>query len=417
VSARPESWSRPAEPGRAAFAGLLAAVLFLAAWGVIHYGFYARDQIVDTPLYERYGDAVVQGEVPYRDFGLEYPPGALPAFVLPSALAGVGNPDRFERTFALLMAACGALAAFLVALVLVADGAGPVRLVAGIGLVALAPLALGSVVLSRFDLWPALLTVVGVAAVAFGRSRLGLGVLGLAIAAKVYPAALLPVAVTYVWKVSGRRTALQALGICVAVALLIVVPFLALAPGGVWDSIVRQTTRPLQIESLGASFVLAAHQLAGTGLTISTSHGSQNLTGPAAAALGAVQSALLIVVLVAIWIWFAHGPAERARFLRASAAAVCAFVALGKVLSPQFLIWLVPLVPLVRGRRGLAASALLLAALVLTQVWFPYRYWSLALDLDPAVSWLVLARDLILLGLLAVLLWPARSPPLSRRSA
>jgi hypothetical protein len=227
---------------------------------------------------------------------------------------------------------------------------------------------------------------------------------------------LLPVAVTYVWKVSGRRTALQALGICTAVALLFVVPFLALAPGGVWDSIVRQTTRPLQIESLGASFLLAAHQLAGTGLTTSTSHGSQNLTGPAADALAAVQSALLIVALVAIWIWFARGPAERARFLQASAALVCAFVALGKVLSPQFLIWLVPLVPLVRGRRGLAAAALLLAALVLTQVWFPYRYWSLALDFDPAVSWLVLARDLLLLGLLAVLLWPARSPPLSRRS-
>ena len=51
-----------------------------------------------------------------------------------------------------------------------------------------------------------------------------------------------------------------------------------------------------------------------------------------------------------------------------------AFVALGKVLSPQFLIWLVPLVPLVRGRRGLAAAAMLGAAMLLTQAWFPDRY-------------------------------------------
>ena len=73
------------------------------------------------------------------------------------------------------------------------------------------------------------------------------------------------------------------------------------------------------------------------------------------------------------------------------------------MLSPQFLIWLIPVVPLVRGRRGLAASGLLAAALVLTQLWFPFRYWDLALEFDAAASWLVLVRDLVLLALLAVL--------------
>jgi hypothetical protein len=41
--------------------------------------------------------------------------------------------------------------------------------------------------------------------------------------------------------------------------------------------------------------------------------------------------------------------------------------------------------------------------LVLTQLWFPFRYWDLALEFDGAASWLVLVRDLVLLGLLAVL--------------
>jgi hypothetical protein len=94
--------------------------------------------------------------------------------------------------------------------------------------------------------------------------------------------------------------------------------------------------------------------------------------------------------------------------VRASAAAVCAFVAFGKVLSPQFLIWLIPVVPLVRGRRGLWASLLLLAALVLTQIWFPFRYFRLALDFEAGLSWLLLARDLVLVSLVLLLLLPHR---------
>ena len=73
------------------------------------------------------------------------------------------------------------------------------------------------------------------------------------------------------------------------------------------------------------------------------------------------------------------------------------------MLSPQFLIWLVPVVPLVAGLRGLRASVLLAAALVLTQLWFPSRYWDLARELDPLPSTLVLLRDLVLVALLVVL--------------
>ena len=97
------------------------------------------------------------------------------------------------------------------------------------------------------------------------------------------------------------------------------------------------------------------------------------------------------------------GPATAEELVRWSAAALVAFVALGKVLSPQFLIWLVPAVPLVAGLRGLRASMLLAGALVLTQLWFPSRYWDLARELDLLPSLLVLARDLVLVALLVVL--------------
>ena len=89
---------------------------------------------------------------------------------------------------------------------------------------------------------------------------------------------------------------------------------------------------------------------------------------------------------------------------------MCAFVAFGKVLSPQFLIWLIPVVPLVRGRRGLWACGLLLAALFLTQLWFPFRYFRLALDFETGLTWLLLARDLVLVALTLLLVTRVREP-------
>jgi 4-amino-4-deoxy-L-arabinose transferase-like glycosyltransferase len=88
------------------------------------------------------------------------------------------------------------------------------------------------------------------------------------------------------------------------------------------------------------------------------------------------------------------------------AAAVAAYIAFGRVFSPQYLVWLVPLVPLVAGRRGLRASALLLAVLGLTQVFEPYRYIEYWSSFTPWVTWSVVIRNALVLGLLGVLVWP-----------
>jgi hypothetical protein len=410
VIARPESWSPPADPRRAVVAGGLAIALFFGAWAALHRGFYRHSQIIDTRIYQRYGDAMADGQVPYRDFALEYPPAALPVFVIPSLLRSEkGNLARYRDGFEAEMLVCGALALAFMLSVLLRLEAGPVRLTLALGLAAAAPLLLGSVVLSRFDLWLAALTAGALAALVAGRDRLGLGVLGLAFAAKLYPAALLPLALTWVWRRRGRREAIVCAGVFAAIALACFLPFLVLAPHGVWDALTRQTSRPLQIETLGAGLLLVAHQVAGVGLTMRSGHGSQNLVGAGPDALAVLQTVIQLAAVAAVWIWFARGPADRERLVRASAAAVCAFVAFGKVLSPQFLIWLIPLVPLVRGRRGLAAGALLACTLVLTQLWFPFHYWELVFNFRALPSWLVLARDLVLVMLFAVLVWPQRS--------
>ena len=404
MSVLAKSWSASSEPQRL----LVGAVgLFLASLTLLHWGWYQHALILDTVEYHRFGAAIMDGHVPYRDFGVEYPPGALPVFALPA----LGKPSfsLYNREFQLLMALCGVGALAAMASVLRSLRASAERQAAALGFFAITPLVLGSVILYRYDLWPAALTVAGLAAVLARRERLGLAAIGLGIAAKAFPAVVLPPVLAYVWRTRGRGEALRCLGVAAATTAVVVIPFLAIAPHGVWESIVRQTTRPLQIESLGSALLLAAHHVGGLALTMDSSRGSQNLGGSLPDAVGAAASALLVVVLLALWVAAARGPATGERLVRYTAASLVAFVALGKVLSPQFLIWLLPLVPLVRGRRGLAASALLGLSLLLTQVWFPIRYFDLvAFEAFP--SWVLLARDLVLVALLVVLSAPARVP-------
>jgi Glycosyltransferase family 87 len=397
---------------RSVIAATFAAIaLFVLAWTLLHVGFYKHKQVIDTPVYQRYGNAIADGKVPYRDFAVEYPPGALPMFALPG-LAEPGKNQQvsagFRRAFETLMWICGAVVLLAMAIVLRVLRRSDRNVWAALCFAAVAPLLLGSVILSRFDLWPAAICVAALAALVSNRLRLGHALLGLGITAKLFPVVFVPLGVAYVWKRAGRREALKCLALLAGVVGAIFLPFVVLSPGGVWDSLSVQLSRPLQVESLGASLLLVGHHVFGFGLAGETSHGSQNVAGSAAGVLAVATTVLQVGVLGWIWASFARGRGDREALVRSTAAALCAFVALGKVLSPQFLIWLIPIVPLVRGRRGLWASALLAAALALTQVWFPFRYFRLALHFEAGLSWVLLARDLALVALTVLLAFTLR---------
>jgi hypothetical protein len=374
-------------------------VLLTISWALLHTGFWDRTQIVDTPTYQRYGQAVLDGQVPYRDFDLEYPPAALPVFVLPA----LAREDDYSSAFELLMWACAVAAIVALGLALAAVDASSPRLYAAIGFLALAPLALGTVILSRYDFWPGALAIGAVAAFVSRKERLGFGLLGLAVAAKIYPLVLLPLALVWTARRRGTRELWIGLACFAGVLALCFVPFLVLSAGGVAHSVGTQLGRPLQIESLGASLLLAAEQLGLYDATVESSHGSQNLAGTLPDTLAALLTAFQLVAVGIVWAVFAARDRGREGLLAGSAAAVAAFVALGKVLSPQFLIWLLPLVPAVAGAAGLAACATLLAALVTTQLWFPFRYWDVV-ALEP-VGLLVVVRNVLLVALYAILLF------------
>lgn len=374
-------------------AAAAAAAVFIGCWALLHHWFYVRHQIVDTPVYEGYGNAMEHDLLPYRDFPVEYPPGALPVFVAPTYVYGYAG---YAAVFGWMMSGFGAACVFVAGLA----GAGSRAL----AFIAVSPLLIGSMALSRYDFWPTLLLMCALAALLRERHRLGWLALGAAVVAKGFALVLVPVAVVWTLRRRGMRELAVSTSMGLALVAAAVLPFAILAPRGLWHSISGQLSRPLQIESLGASLLTTfSHP------RVISTHGSLNLGGQGAVA--AVTSAVELLVLGGLWIGFARGPAVGDRLLRYFAACVCAFVALGKVLSPQFLIWLVPLVPLVRGVRGVVASLLLAAALIATQVYFPQRYFEYIFHLH--LAWVVLLRNVILVALLATLSLPARGQPRS----
>jgi Glycosyltransferase family 87 len=385
---------------------VVALLLFIVLCVALPSVWRGSAAISDVPVYQRYGDAVERGAVPYRDFRLEYPPGALAVFALPS-LATDGRVG-YARAFAVEMAVLGLACVVFTYLALGALGVSLQRLAVGVAVPAAAPLLLGPLVLTRFDLFPAALVAGALAAFVVGRVRLGGAVLGAAVAAKLYPVVIVPVVIAWIWRTRGRREALTVLAISAGVTIAVFLPFAAVAPVGVAASLARQLARPLQIESVGAAVLLVLHQF-GMPLGWDSSHGSQNLTGVAATVAAALTSVVQVGAL--LWTWRRYAPRGALTadaFVRACAASLLTFVVLGKVLSPQFLIWLLVVVALVCGRSARPALALLVVACGLTRGWFPGRYWSLVFSFDPLASWLVAARDLTLLALLVVLIRPVR---------
>jgi hypothetical protein len=367
-----------------------AVALVIAVWIVLHLFWYPHGQLVDFPVYEQYGNLMWRHHaVPYRDFRPEYPPAALVTFLIPAALHGLGYP----RVFELLMGLC------------LIGGVLCVLAVAGrraAALAALSPLLLGSVVIQRFDLWPAALAVAAIAALLRGKPAWSAIALGTGFAAKLWPAALAPLLFVHLWRTRGRRAACTWLGVALATAAVWFVPFAIIAPGGLGHSFYRQLFRPMQIESTGSAVLLAVHHLFGKPMFSDSSFGSQNLNGWGSHTGGIVMSVLEIAALVAVYWTFMRGEASHRRLAIGCVAVVAALIAFGKVFSPQFLIWLIPLAPLV---RSWLARGLFLASLVLTQLYFPRDYWNLVISFAQRESAELLLRDLAVVALFCTLTW------------
>lgn len=379
-------------------AAAVGVPVFLAACAVPDGGLFRAARYRDVHVYQGYMQQVLHGHVPYRDFFIEYPPGALPVL----AVGDVAGSAHYNAAFKALMALLGAATLVLVALLLARLGATVGRLWAGVLLAAVSPALLGPISLNTYDAWPAFLTAAALVALVSGRRRTACALLGAGFAAKIYPAALLPLALVVLWREEGRRRAVHGMLAFVGIAAAFALPFAVLAPHGFAASLRSQAGRGLQVESLGGSLLVAAHHAGLYSATVvrhTRGAISYNLAGSLPDALAVASAVLLVLALAAVTVLVGRGPLAPRRLAWGFAAATGAVLAFTHFFSPQYLVWLVPFVPLLDGLAGLAAAGLFVAAAVLAQTWFFHYRDVFALG---GWTWPVLARDLAVVALFAV---------------
>jgi glycosyl transferase family 87 len=361
-----------------------------------------REGSNDLEIYRRAGEAVLRGEVPYRNFFLEYPPGSLPAFVPPALLSSgkAGYISAFSSEMALVLVATLALTALTA------------RRIWGAWITPAATIAAGAILLypvavTRYDAVVALSLAGAAFCTMLGRGHLVLAYasLGLGAAAKLAPAlATLPLS-------AFQRGAARGYAIFFAVLAIFFAPALLLGGGGFAGSFAYHADRGLQAESLATSVLMQVGQVSGVLFEYGAFEAQGRGVELASDLSLPVTGVLLLATAFFMYRARRRGTAGQRAFPRYAAALILAFMLGSKVLSPQYVVWLLPLLPLsAGGALGLVLSALFLATCYLTTQVFPVHYDDL-LNLRFPGPHLLLARNLLLVLLWGLLLFlPGDAP-------
>lgn len=343
-------------------------------------------------IFRRYADEIAAGNVPYRDFAYEYPPLSLVVLVLPRLFTA--DPTLYAVLFGAEML----LLNLAVLAILYRIGKAPLVLY-GVGL-----LLFWRLPYVRHDLAPVALATAGAFFVLRGRALWAAALWGLGGAFKLYPMVAVPAlaAGASLWQTLRRWSVAGAV-----FAGGILWGLVAFGPE-TFMFLTYHSDRPAMIESLPANVLLLL-----PGAEVVRSFGSFNVVGPAGDALTsffeAFQLAATLLALVVVWLQRGRLDAG-AVAVRGAALATFAFAVFGKVLSPHFLFWPLPLVAILTGLGGVRLPrvtwALYFAAIFLTTA-INEQYWTISGNL-PLFTAMLTARNLLLLPLFALLLLPPK---------
>ena len=372
---------------------------------------YSAALFGDVRFYGAKVERMFQGELPYREVATEYPPGSVPFTILPALVVGTGAGYRLA--FACEMLAVDAVGLWAATrLSRVVDPGRPRRIPLAY---VLAMVAVGPLLVLRFDIVPAVCVLLAATMAAEGRFGWAAAALGYGTAAKIFPGVLAPLLVLGLVPALGWwRSLLRTVPPFLAGFGLTVVPALVLSVRGTADSVLYHVQRGVQIESLWANLIGIAHLF---GLPAQTIYGfgaydlDSDVSGFAKALSGVFTLAALAGAAWLVWRRArARGGLGPADWAGAFTLGTFAFVLPTRVLSPQYLVWLcAPMVGLALVLAGRRALWTLVAAALVSQVVFPFRYTQLR-RLYPFDVGLLTLRNLLLVVACALVIQAFNRP-------
>lgn len=363
---------------------------------------YPVEQRVYSPLRQRLKDNP-QWKLPYRDIFFEYPP----LSALPILTAGILSPNYlvFTRVFAFL-----ASLAYLGCLWLVygiwkripenQKFSWPLVL----SFSALSLLALGQIFVTRLDVFPTLLFLLALYNYIKGKYYTSSTWIAFGTLTKAFPILLAPLFALCLLFQKKYRTLLIALGWFFLWFLSINLILGIITGGDYLKAIAFHSSRGIQIESFYALISFLPHLLWGTPIRVFLSHHSLNVQSPHTTWLLRMSNYLPLLLFAGIyyrsWRSLKKGALAPTSSLTIYPALllIFSFIISFKVFSPQYLIWLTPLIFLASPKKQIVFPFLFLIVLVLSQLIFPMYYHLLA-NSNPVVVGMLLLRNMGLLGL------------------
>ena len=322
---------------------------------------------------------------PWR-YRIEYPPLAVRWMTWVARAWGLQPGPGFRAAYvaAYRKTMLGVDVCTFAALMWLLRGHPPRPVAVGLGLYAGAGLLLAHLIYDRMDLLLGCLIAAGLAAVTAGRSGPAVGALALGIHLKLAPVFLAPAWLAWPpprsprpgWVAAAARRGL-------ACAALVAVGFAGFVATDGWEAVGfldAQMSRDFEVGSGTASLLLVARGLGAPVRTIRT-QGSIGLAAPWLPAVPGIQLALQagVVLLVAALLLRARSrPASPGRagteglLAVATVATLLGVLLTARVFSPQYLLWLLPGMPLLAvspARSRLDPPAFLLIAALTTLIW------------------------------------------------
>lgn len=344
----------------------------------------------DMYHYQQIASDLSKGILPYRDRVVEYPPYAVPIFLIPRIF---GNANYFDGFIGLAFASDCAVKLSLFSIGI--RHSNSVRALLPLLVYCSAIPFLRFFFLQRYDIFPALVCLLTIWLFCSSRYFLSGLLVAIGIGVKLYPAMFAPLLLVLAFR--QDKSKLFLLGLSVGLAPILLLGFYL--PW--WRFAQFQADRGLQVESLYASVLWMGNLLGCVHVNWVYTKFWYEVQGVPATAL-LVWSRLLFAGTVLVSTAAAMGATLRqgkpsfSELIRILCLPLLAFVAFNQVLSPQYMIWLISLAALTSlGDRPWLSFAICIATM-LTPAIYPSLYGDYGKGLNLLETSMLLFRNLIL---------------------